>query len=172
MQISKKSWPRRARVRRCWYEYSNGYGSDDRKYAISYRSWCWWYWSNDYGEDFTFAWFFRSNLRKVRNSIYSFLTLYLVFYRIKQCKISSGDRAIYPMHSFQNDETCFNSILAVSQTSFNPDVEFSFRTFRFTIDGTQSDSEPLKELGSFINYKLHYLSRLFLIPKRPIRSKR
>ena len=48
---------------------------------------------------------------------------------------------IYAAHSF-NGDVCFDdSILKMIQTSFGKDIEFSFRTFRFTGGQTSGDQE-------------------------------
>ena len=48
---------------------------------------------------------------------------------------------IYAAHSF-NGDVCFDdSILKMIQTSFGKDIEFSFRTFRFTDGQTSGDQE-------------------------------
>ena len=61
------------------------------------------------------------------------LTKYL---RVTECKITSGDRELYAMHSFEYSPTCRNSLIEFSQNSFGSDgLEFEFRSFRFSNNG-------------------------------------
>ena len=48
---------------------------------------------------------------------------------------------IYAAHSFEGDVCFDDSILKMVQTSFGKDIEFSFRTFRFTGGQTSGDQE-------------------------------
>ena len=51
------------------------------------------------------------------------------------------DQEIYAAHSFEGD-VCFDkSVLNMNQRSFGKDIEFSFRTFRFTGGQTSGDQE-------------------------------
>ena len=64
-------------------------------------------------------------------------------FRVTECKITdeAGDKEVYLIHSFDDNEPCFQQGISVSQTSWSPNLEFSFRSFRFTTDGTDGDSE-------------------------------
>ena len=46
------------------------------------------------------------------------------------------------MHSFANESICFDSArLNVVQTEFSPNASFNMRTFRFTNDGSATESQ-------------------------------
>ena len=52
-----------------------------------------------------------------------------------------GEQEIYAAHSFEGD-VCFDkSVLNMNQRSFGKDIEFSFRTFRFTGGNQTSDDQ-------------------------------
>ena len=71
-------------------------------------------------------------------------------YSLTNCKVedSSGSHEVYLIHSYDNDEVCFdNSRLNVAQTEFFPNAAFSMRTFRFNIAGSQANEEQQQTLS-------------------------
>ena len=64
-------------------------------------------------------------------------------FRVTECKITNeaGDKDVYLIHSYDGDEPCFQQGISVTQSSWIPNLEFSFRSFRFTTEGTDGDSE-------------------------------
>ena len=52
-----------------------------------------------------------------------------------------GEQEIYAAHSFEGDVCFDNFILNMNQRSFGKDIEFSFRTFRFTGGNQTSDDQ-------------------------------
>ena len=73
-----------------------------------------------------------------------------MYFRVKECKISeiSGDRTVYPVHSFGPDGTCFDPRLAVQQTLAPPNIEIAFRSFRFRTDSVTNNNQVQEQLVS------------------------
>ena len=55
-----------------------------------------------------------------------------------------GDRTVYPIHSFDPAGTCFYHLLAVEQTFVPPNIEISFRTFRFATNDNQPQKQAVR----------------------------
>ena len=67
-----------------------------------------------------------------------------ILLRVKKCEISdSNGSTVYPVHSYNSGETCYDQRLEVTQISNSPNIEISFRSFRFTVDGTLGDSDRI-----------------------------
>ena len=78
------------------------------------------------------------------------------FIRFTECKVvdSTNTHELYIIHSFENDSACFdNSRLNVAQTEFFPNAAFDMRTFRFMIDGQETESQQQTILCRVIHSK-------------------
>ena len=71
---------------------------------------------------------------------------------VKECRITdgSGDRVVYPIHSFDPAGTCFNKLFDVQQLSTSPNVKIAFKSFRFTTGDGDNESQYQK-----VSCKLH-----------------
>ena len=54
--------------------------------------------------------------------------------RLTECKVEHETNELFLIHSFKDDEVCFDSgRLNVVQTEFSPNAAFDMRTFRFIV---------------------------------------
>ena len=75
---------------------------------------------------------------------------------VTECKVTNeaGDKEVYLIHSFEDNESCFEKAISVVQSSWSPNLVFDFRSFRFTTDGTSGDSETQNQN---VNCSLHLI---------------
>ena len=74
---------------------------------------------------------------------------------VTECKITdrSGDRVVYPIHSFDPAGTCFNKLFHVQQlpnVETSPKIVIGFKSFRFTTGDGDNESQYQK-----VSCKLH-----------------
>ena len=76
------------------------------------------------------------------------------YFSVTECKVTNeaGDKEVYLIHSFENNEPCFEKGISVVQSSWSPNLVFDFRSFRFTTAGTSGDSETQNQN---VNCALH-----------------
>ena len=55
-----------------------------------------------------------------------------------------GNRTVYPIHSFDPAGTCVYDLLGVEQKFVQPNIEISFRTFRFATDNNQPQRQAIR----------------------------
>ena len=57
-----------------------------------------------------------------------------ILLRLTECKVEHETNELFLIHSFKDDEVCFDSgRLNVVQTEFSPNAAFDMRTFRFIV---------------------------------------
>ena len=56
---------------------------------------------------------------------------YNLYFRPQECKISSGDNELFPLHSFGEDGLCLDNRLEVEVLEMSKKIHFRYRTFRF-----------------------------------------
>ena len=57
-----------------------------------------------------------------------------ILLRLTECKVEHETNELFLIHSFQDDEVCFDSgRLNVAQTEWSPNAAFDMRTFRFIV---------------------------------------
>ena len=143
MSICATCWCKSGRI---WglNKFSRSTNHGPRSIRILTERWCRRCWKDESCYNSSTTQFYWSHRRNVSILILD-LAVWFIF-RLEQCKITdeAGDREVYLIHSFDNDEPCFDTRVNVIQTSFSPDVQFDFRSFRFTIDGTLGDSERIQ----------------------------
>ena len=61
----------------------------------------------------------------------------------------TGNKQIYPVHSFDDSGTCLDQRLNTILTATSSNVEIQFRSFRFTTDGNLDDSERIYKFNTF-----------------------
>ena len=72
----------------------------------------------------------RGNQQIYWKSEWPWMTLNDLF-RLTQCYVSHGDLQLYLIHSFVNNQVCFDQTrLNVHQTEFHPDLVFKYWTFK------------------------------------------
>lgn len=78
------------------------------------------------------------------------------YFSVTECKVTNeaGDKEVYLIHSFEDNEPCFEEAIKVVQSSWSPNLVFDFRSFRFTTDGTSGDSETQNQN---VNCALHII---------------
>ena len=78
------------------------------------------------------------------------------YFSVTECKVTNeaGDKEVYLIHSFEDNEPCFEKGISVVQSSWSPNLVFDFRSFRFTTDGTSGDSETQNQN---VNCALHVI---------------
>ena len=88
-------------------------------------------------------------------------------FRVKECKVTNknDDRTAYLIHSMQpSGAICYNQRLAVQQLSTSPNLEFKFRSFRFSkIDDSADDKDTQHQT---VSCKIH-LDPLASVPQTP-----
>lgn len=58
----------------------------------------------------------------------------ILYLRLTECFVSHAEHQLYLMHSFVNNQICFDQTrLNVRQTEFHPDVVFEYRTFKVEV---------------------------------------
>jgi len=62
--------------------------------------------------------------------------------RLINCNVAYAEHSLYPIHSFNNDQLCFDkSRLNVMQSVFGSNIEFSMRTFLFKTNGSSAEEQ-------------------------------
>ena len=57
-----------------------------------------------------------------------------LYFRLMECYVSHAEHELYLMHSFVNNQICFDQTrLNVRQTEFHPDLVFQYRTFKVEV---------------------------------------
>ena len=74
--------------------------------------------------------------------IHNWKYYFFEYFRIINCNVAYNENSLYPIHSFNNDQLCFDkSRLNVMQTVFGANIEFSMRTFLFKTNGSSAEEQ-------------------------------
>ena len=55
----------------------------------------------------------------------------MIFFRVRECKVSVGDLEILPVHSFAKTDACTDERLGVELTQTSDHIDLSYKAFRF-----------------------------------------
>ena len=55
----------------------------------------------------------------------------IVYFRVRECKVSVGDFEIFPVHSFANTDACADDRLGVDLIQTSDHIDISYTAFRF-----------------------------------------